>query len=303
MPTTTPNMGLIDPTPSTGVTGTGDPGPGYASNISNALTTIDAHDHSAGKGVQVTPAGMNVSTDLTFNANNATSLRAVRFTSQASGLVGGSDVGEIYEKLGDLWWVNGSGVQVQVTSGGGLATGITGGLGPPGLPGTFSGVIFSPTGLWLPTGFAQPTGVTGFPGIVSWQAPYTAQSGTWTGMPVSYTCKPGYGTVVSILANIVGYDQGQGFLDVDVKQTFYVGSGAQGSGGFATGVGTMTYCYNQVTVNAPSSWPGVSVGSGWGVVLAPTGNQINLVLSVPTGGPSGTVKFTAMLQVTERGNP
>lgn len=300
-------MNLIVPVASSGVTGTGDTGPGYAQNISSdLLTLIDAHDHSSGKGVQVTPAGLNISADLAFNTNNATALRAARFTSQASGLVGGADVAELYVQVGNLWYVNSSGVQVQITSGGGLATGITGGVGPagaPGPPGTFSGVIGSPTGLWLPTGFVQPTGVTGFPGIVSWNAPYTAQSGTWTGTPITYTCKPGYGTVVSVLANIVGYDQGQGFLDVDVKQTFYVGSGAQGSGGFATGVGTFTYCYNQVNPNSPSSWPGWNIGSGWGVVFAPTGNQINLVLSVPTGGPSGTVKFSSMLQISERGAP
>ena len=86
MPNTSPNMNLIVPIPSTGVTGTGDVGPGYAQNISNdLLTTIDTHDHSSGKGVQVTPAGLNINADLSFNNNNANQLRSTRFFSQPSG--------------------------------------------------------------------------------------------------------------------------------------------------------------------------------------------------------------------------
>jgi hypothetical protein len=133
MPNTSVNMGLIVPIASTGASGTGDPGPGYASNISNdLLSTIDAHDHSAGKGVQITPAGLNMNADLPMGSNNVTALRAARFTSQASALNLAGDINELYFKSGDLWMVNGSGVQVQVTAGSALATGPVGSTGPAG---------------------------------------------------------------------------------------------------------------------------------------------------------------------------
>lgn len=127
-------MNLVVPLASSGVTGTGDTGPGYASNISNdLLTLVDAHDHSFGKGVQVTPAGLNISADLSLNANNATQIRGARFASQASALSGVGDVSEVYVKSGDLWFVNAAGVQVQVTAGSALGTGP---MGPTGTAGT-----------------------------------------------------------------------------------------------------------------------------------------------------------------------
>lgn len=299
MPTTSPNMGLIVPVASTGVTGTGDPGPGYAQNIStDLLSTIDAHNHAPGNGVQITPAGMNISADLTFNSNNATSLRAARFTNQASGLNGVADVGELYVLSGNLWYVTSSAVQVQITNGGGLATGITGGPGAQGAVGTFTGSIFTPTAIWQPTG--QYSGTYN---VSSWLATGTIGTGIgYTCVPMSYPIKPSRSTVVSILANIVGYDGANGVVDCDVKGTFLGVSGAVGSG-LATGVGTFTYCYEQ-TNPVGSGWPYWTVGSGWGVVLVPTGNQISVMLSAPTGGPSGTyINYVVSAQITERGNP
>ena len=117
-PTTSPNMNLIVPIPSTGVTGTGDTGPGYAQNISNDLQTlIDAHDHSVGKGVQVSPAGLNINQDLAFNQNNLNTVRSVRFVSQASSIFGVGDIGSIYIVAGNLYYNNSAGTPVQVTSG------------------------------------------------------------------------------------------------------------------------------------------------------------------------------------------
>ncbi len=116
MPNTSPNMGLIVPIP--GSTGTGDGGPGYAINISNDLTNqIDAHDHSTGKGVPVTPAGLNINADLQINQNNLNTLRSVRFVSQASGLVGVGDIASIFVLNGNLYYINSAGTAVQITSG------------------------------------------------------------------------------------------------------------------------------------------------------------------------------------------
>ena len=120
--TITPNMSLTNPTPSTGVTGSGEPGPLYATDISGDLVLIDAHDHSSGKGVQITPQGLNINADLAFNQNNALTLRSARFTSQPSGLIGVGDVSSIYVRLGDLWYNNSAGTPVQVTAGGAISS-------------------------------------------------------------------------------------------------------------------------------------------------------------------------------------
>src|ERR1700676_2726579 len=98
---TTPNMGLIVPTPQA------ETGPQYATEISNDLSqVIDSHDHSSGKGVAVTPAGININTDLTINSHNITSTRAIRYTSQASGLNGVGDINETFVQSGDLYYIN-----------------------------------------------------------------------------------------------------------------------------------------------------------------------------------------------------
>ena len=112
-------MGLIVPIPATsGATGTGDTGPGFAQNISNdLLVTIDQHDHSSGKGVAITPGGLNINSDLTMNQNNLLQARAVRYVSQPSALQGVGDISECYVLNGDLWYNNSSGTPVQVTIG------------------------------------------------------------------------------------------------------------------------------------------------------------------------------------------
>ena len=41
-------------------------GPDWATNAENNLLTIDAHDHTSGKGVQLTPSSLNINADLEF---------------------------------------------------------------------------------------------------------------------------------------------------------------------------------------------------------------------------------------------
>lgn len=109
-----PNMSL--PVPVVGV----DPGPDYATNVNNSLTIIDTHDHSAGKGLSITPSGINLNTDLPFLNNNAISLKSVRFTPQSSALVSPSDIGCLYEIGVDLYYNDGSGNTIRITQGGSI---------------------------------------------------------------------------------------------------------------------------------------------------------------------------------------
>jgi len=110
-----------------------DPGPDYALNIDNCLTIIDSHDHSTGKGVQVTPAGLNISSDLTFNGNNATAVRSTRFLTQGAPLSLSSDLGCLYVSGVDLYYNDENGNQIRMTQGGSVSgpTGSITGLAAP----------------------------------------------------------------------------------------------------------------------------------------------------------------------------
>lgn len=122
--TISPNMSLV--IPAVGTTA----GPLWASDIVSTFNILDSHDHSAGKGVQITPAGMNISSDLSFNGNNITSPRSVRFQAQGSPLSGTSDLGVIFESGVDLYYRDGNGNTVRITQSGSLS----------GTPGSISGL-------------------------------------------------------------------------------------------------------------------------------------------------------------------
>lgn len=97
-----------------------DSGLSWEQNLNAALVVIDQHNHSPGFGQQIQPNGINISSDLSFQNNNATSLRAARFTPQVSPIPNtGLDVGELYVSGNELYYndVTG-GHQVQLTASG-----------------------------------------------------------------------------------------------------------------------------------------------------------------------------------------
>lgn len=109
----TTNMALTLPTPT--ITA----GPDWAEALNTALTTIDSHDHSTGKGAKVTPSGLNINADLSIGTtNNLTLVRSMRLVSQGSVLALPTDLGCISNIGGNLYWNNNSGTAVQLTSGG-----------------------------------------------------------------------------------------------------------------------------------------------------------------------------------------
>ena len=132
--TTTPNMSLPVPVP--GV----DPGPDWATNIVTDMYTLDAHDHSSGKGVQINPAGLNINSDLPVNDNNITLTRSVRFFAQGSPISGSADLDCIYVSGVDLYYNDGSGNQVRITQGGSV-TGSAGTI--TGLPSGTASAAYS----------------------------------------------------------------------------------------------------------------------------------------------------------------
>lgn len=120
----TPNMGLTVPTP-TSATQSGTSGPLYAIELSTDLPLIDKHTHTGPAnldGAQLTQEALNLTGDLTFNSNNATSLRSVRLVNNSAPLSGAADCGCLYESNGELWYNEANGAQVQITTNGILNT-------------------------------------------------------------------------------------------------------------------------------------------------------------------------------------
>lgn len=107
----TPNMNLDLPVVSVTL------GPEWAIELNAALTAIDGHDHSSGFGVTVKPAGLDIDSDLDFQSSRAFNLYSSKYIDQSATLTGASNASSVYSKSGDLWWTNGSGVAVQLTSG------------------------------------------------------------------------------------------------------------------------------------------------------------------------------------------
>lgn len=123
--TISPNMLLPVPIPSV------DPGPDWANNIVADMYAIDSHDHTSGKGVPITPDGLNISADLPMNEHNLTEVRSVNFEAQAAPLALAGDLGCIYVSGADLYYNDEAGNQVRITQGGSV-TGSSGTI--TGLP-------------------------------------------------------------------------------------------------------------------------------------------------------------------------
>lgn len=119
-----------------------EPGPQYASDVNSSLTIIDQHDHSVGKGVQVTPSGLNINADLSIGINNLTDARTIRFFPLLSDPALPADLGVLYEVGVDLYYKDGAGNAIRITQGGSVA----------GSTGTITG---------LPSGTASASFVAG----------------------------------------------------------------------------------------------------------------------------------------------
>ena len=108
-----PNMNLIIPTAGQ------EAGPQYALDINSSLTLIDQHDHSAGNGVQITPAGLNINANLPFQGNAALN---AGYLSLAAGASASSTLQSVSSapasSINELWYTDSNGVSTQLTSNG-----------------------------------------------------------------------------------------------------------------------------------------------------------------------------------------
>lgn len=110
--TTSPNMFLRIP-------GVGsEDGPDYAIDINyDLLSILDTHDHSTGKGVQITPDGININADINFNNHFPYGAAGLTFVAQSIT----PSVGTIYQSVNDLYYVDGVGNNIRMTQSGGIA--------------------------------------------------------------------------------------------------------------------------------------------------------------------------------------
>lgn len=100
-------------------------GPEWAEIINAALRILDLHDHSEGDA-KITPAGMSINDDLSFEGNAVQNAKHVGLTEQADG--NSADNGAVVRIGTNLWWKNSAGALVQLTSGTSLATPGTGAI-------------------------------------------------------------------------------------------------------------------------------------------------------------------------------
>lgn len=136
MPTSpTQNMGLVLPTLN------GDIGE-WDDIINEALgNVIDEHDHSAGKGVRITPLGLDINADLSFGGHRALNTSAVQLTAVAAAAMAGINRSLwVNSADNELYWRNNAGTDIKFTTGGTLNISLLGGIGGDY---TASGALFS----------------------------------------------------------------------------------------------------------------------------------------------------------------
>lgn len=121
----TPNMNLFSLVP--GPNGT--PGPTYATEIVNNFNVIDQHDHTAGSGVAIPTAGLNINANLPVNGFSLTGIDRVQMDDRSAAPTGTANYRSLSVVNGDLYFLDDSGNSIQMTSSGSVNVSGTGNLG------------------------------------------------------------------------------------------------------------------------------------------------------------------------------
>lgn len=269
---TTPNMSLV--VPEVLVT----TGPQYAQQINDALDVIDAHDHSSGKGVRVTPSGLNINIDLPFGNNQATNVKAVQLSQQTSVLTNAA----IYNKGGDLYYRRGDGTEVRITTAAGVNVSGVGGI----------------------TGLTNPAAATYTPAAVSfsWLSDAATFAKTGTGDLSIYSRAGAVGVVqaVTLVADVTTSAYSLRLPAAGPADNQLMRMKAATAGAFVDLLGTN----NQVTVTHNTSDITLSLPQNIHTGASPTFNTLNLtdginmagaIAGATTGAFSGQVNVGSLV--------
>lgn len=111
----TPNMQL--PVPVAGQ----EPGPQYAFDVDSCFTLLDSHDHSPGRGVQITPSGLNINASFNIQNQQLNNVGSALFFLQTAQPVLSQSLyafpGGESPARPDLWYYDGT-TQIQITKAG-----------------------------------------------------------------------------------------------------------------------------------------------------------------------------------------
>lgn len=89
-------------------------GPDWAEEIVAAFNRVDLHDHSDALGVKITPAGLDITSDLDIQGNNLLNVLTAELSNNGSSP---SSLGSLYRIGNNLWYNNASGFPIQITTG------------------------------------------------------------------------------------------------------------------------------------------------------------------------------------------
>ena len=180
---TTPNMNLNLPTVSSTT------GPQWAESLNAALETVDSHDHSSGKGQRITPAGLNINTDLSFNSKAALDVNYVELLEKTELDAVNSS---LQIKDGELYFVDAASNEVRITAGGAIDVGSVGGIG--GDYGTGGSTVFYTDGTltyFFQDSASDPANIS----VGEIDCTDVAASGTVTGVVNTSATSTGHGIV------------------------------------------------------------------------------------------------------------
>jgi len=115
----TPNMNLNKPASTATLSD-------YYDSIDAILDRLDSHDHSAGKGVKLTPASINITSNLAFNDNAITEAKYLQYVNQDAHP---TPTTATYFKDGFFYIRTPSGTNIQLTTATGFNGALVGGIG------------------------------------------------------------------------------------------------------------------------------------------------------------------------------
>lgn len=124
-------------------------GPQWAALLNACLVLIDDHDHTSGKGKLIPISGVDINQDLDLLNFQLTEVKAVQFMSLLTALSGALNANKFQVVNGDVWFTNGGGVPVQITSGNSIVSNVV----VPSSPLMPSGALLDFAGSTAPVGF------------------------------------------------------------------------------------------------------------------------------------------------------